>query len=108
MDPGVSAMNLITRKKLEIFIESNALAAVERMLSAAGFKGWSVFEGAEGSGAHGRWRQIGIGEDAAYLVVAIGGEAATEAALAWLGDHFKTYPGVAAVSDVAVMRGERF
>ena len=37
-----------------------------------------------------------------------GGAEACDAALEWLADYFKTYPGVAAVSDVAVMRGERF
>lgn len=108
MDVGVAIMNLIARKKLEIFIEANALAAVEEMLSQAGFKGWSVFESVEGSGAHGRWRQTGIGEAPAYLIVTIGNDAAADKALSWLGDHFKTYPGVAAVTDVSVMRGERF
>ena len=101
-------MELAQRKKLDIFVEAHALDHVEAMLGQAGFKGWSVFQGVEGSGAHGAWRQTGIGESAACLVIAIGSAPACEAALEWLRDYFKTYPGVVSVSDVAVMRGDRF
>lgn len=101
-------MQLLERKKLDIFVEAHALEHVERMLAQAGFKGWSVFEGVEGSGSHGAWRQTGIGESSACLIVAIGGAEAAENALQWLADYFRTYPGIVAISDVAVMRGERF
>jgi len=101
-------MHLVQRRKLDIFIEGHALPRVEHMLGEAGFKGWSVFEGVEGSGAHGGWRQTGIGESAAFLVIAIGSVEACDTALDWLADYFRTYPGVVAVSDVSVMRAERF
>jgi PII-like signaling protein len=101
-------MNLVNRKKLDIFIEAHGLGHVQEMLGQCGFKGWSVFEGVEGSGAHGAWRQTGIGESGACLVVAIGAAEAVDKALDWLSGYFKTYPGVVAVSDVAVIRGDRF
>lgn len=101
-------MQLVERKKLDIFIEAHALEHVEAMLVEAGFKGWSVFHSVEGSGAHGTWRQTGIGESSALLVIAIGSASACNAALEWLADYFKTYPGAVAVSDVSVMRGERY
>lgn len=101
-------MTLTPRTKLEIFIEGHALQEVEKMLGRAGFKGWSVFHGAEGAGAHGAWRQTGIGEAPACLVIAIGAEDASKVALAWLADYFKTYPGVVALSEVMVLRAERF
>jgi len=101
-------MNLTKKKKLDIFIEAHALPRLEAMLGETGFKGWSGFAGVEGSGTHGAWRQTGVAEGGAYLVIAIGGEDAAEAALAWLRDYFMTYPGVVSVSDVSVMRGERF
>ena len=101
-------MELVQRKKLEIFIEGHALTQVEDMLGRVGFKGWSVFEGVEGAGAHGSWRQTGIGESAAFLVIAVGGAKACDQALEWLADYFKTYPGVVAISEVSVMRIERF
>ena len=101
-------MELVARKKLDIFIERYALEKLEAMLGEAGFKGWSVFHGVEGSGAHGAWRHTGIGENAACLVIAIGADDAADAALNWLRNYFKSYPGVVAVSDVGVMRDERF
>lgn len=101
-------MQLAQKKRLDIFIEAHGLGAIEDMLSACGFKGWSVFEGVEGSGAHGAWRQTGVGEQPALLVVAIGAEAAASAALDWLSLYFAEYPGIVAVADVTVMRGERF
>lgn len=101
-------MQLAKRTKLEIFVEQHALARIETMLGESGFTGWSVFEGVEGAGAHGAWRQSGISEGSAYLVVAVGSDAASEAALMWLADYFKVYPGIVTVSEVAVMRGDRF
>jgi hypothetical protein len=101
-------MNLTPKKKLDMFIEAHALQRLEAMLGETGFKGWSVFAGVEGSGAHGAWRQTGVAEGGACLVIAIGGEDAADAALEWLRDYFTIYPGVVSVSDVSVMRGERF
>lgn len=101
-------MDLTPRKKLDIFIEKHALGHVEAMLGEAGFKGWSVFTGMEGAGAHGAWRQTGVADAEACLVIAIGGGSATDIALEWLSDYFLTYPGVVSVSEVSVMRGDRF
>jgi hypothetical protein len=101
-------MELASKKKLDIFIETHALAQLEVMLGDVGFKGWSVFKGVEGAGLHGAWVQTGIIESEARLVVAIGTEAAAEAALEWLAGYFKSYPGIVAVADVGVMRGDRF
>ena len=69
-------MELTLRKKLDIFIENHALQHVEAMLGEAGFKGWSVFTGMEGAGAHGAWRQTGVADAEACLVIAIGGDKA--------------------------------
>jgi hypothetical protein len=99
---------LLKRRKLEIFVEGHSLPRVETMLNEAGFKGWSVFPGSEGAGSHGVWRQTGVDERGLSLVVAIGAAEACEEALAWLADYFKLYPGIVAVSDVEVMRAERF
>ena len=101
-------MNLVTRTKLEIFEEAHALDDVERMLARVGFKGCSVFEGVEGAGSHGPWRQTGVEEAGMRLVITIGSDASAQAALVWLEDYFKSYPGVVAMSEVQVLRSERF
>jgi hypothetical protein len=101
-------MNLLVRTKLEIFVEAHGLDEVERMLADTGFKGWSVFDGVEGSGIHGSWRQTGVDEAGMRLIITIGSDAAAQAALVWLTDYFKSYPGVVAMSEVKVLRPERF
>lgn len=109
MDHGVSAMPMVTRKKLEIFVEAHALARVEAMLKDFGVKGWSVFDGVEGAGEGGPWRQSHVesGGDM-RMILAITSEASATKALDWLGRYFATYRGVVAISDVEVLRPERF
>jgi|GEM_PF-1029314 len=101
-------MALVTRTKLEIFVEAHALPEVEQMLGDAGFKGCSVFAGVEGAGAHGPWRQTGVDEAGIRLIVAIGSDASAQTALTWLEVYFQSYPGVVALSEVSVLRAERF
>lgn len=101
-------MELTSRKRLDIFVEEHALEQVQQILSNSGFKGWSVFEGFQGSGTRGAWHQTGVGEGRSCVIVAIGSEAACDSMLAWLAQYFSSYPGVVAVSDVNVMRQERF
>jgi len=102
-------MNLVTRKKLEIFVEAHALSHVERMLLDEGVKGWSVFDGVEGAGAHGAWRQSAVdGGGDMRLIIAITNEPAAQKALAWLKDYFSDYRGLVCLSDVQVLRPERF
>ncbi len=101
-------MDLVTRTKLEIFVEAHAVNDLEQMLARVGFTGCSVFEGVEGAGSHGAWRQTGVDEAGMRLIITIGSDAAAQAALIWLDDYFKTYPGVVAMSDVRVLRAERF
>ncbi|MBL8551019.1 MAG: hypothetical protein JNJ73_13615 [Hyphomonadaceae bacterium] len=101
-------MDLTARVKLEIFVEAHAVGEIERMLEDAGFKGLSVFASLEGAGSHGAWRQTGVDEAGMRLIIAIGSEVSAERALAWLSDYFQSYPGVAAASDVRVLRADRF
>ncbi|UPT64769.1 MAG: DUF190 domain-containing protein [Hyphomonadaceae bacterium JAD_PAG50586_4] len=101
-------MKLATRTKLEIFVEAHAVDEIERMLRGMGFRGCSVFAGVEGAGSHGSWRQTGVEEAGMRLVVTIGAEQAAQAALVWLENYFAAYPGVVALSEVKVLRAERF
>lgn len=102
-------MQLVTRKKLEIFLEAHALPRVEAMLKEVGAKGWSVFNGVEGAGAGGSWRQSPVeGGGDMHLVVTVVSAVACDRALEWLKTYFSTYRGLVAVSDVEVLRPDRF
>lgn len=101
-------MELVARTKIEIFVEAHALGEVEQMLRDSGFRGCSVFAGVEGAGSHGPWRQTGVDEAGMRLIVSIGSEASALKAVAWLDRYFESYPGVVAISEVKVLRAERF
>jgi hypothetical protein len=102
-------MTPTTRKKLEIIIEAPLLGRVEALLGASGARGWSVFASLAGHSSHGDWRSDGLSDaQDKRLVIAVVSEAAAQAALDALAAFFQDYPGVVYVSDVTVLRGEKF
>jgi nitrogen regulatory protein PII len=102
-------MQLVQRKRIEIFVEAHALKRVEAMLNEVGVKGWSVFNGVEGAGEGGVWQRSPVeGGGEMHMVIAITNEAACDRALDWLKLYFAQYRGVVAVADVSVLRPNRF
>lgn len=102
-------MQTHARKKLEIVVEAPVLRRVEAMLQDAGVTGYSVFAGLEGAGETGGWRREGLtGADEKRLVFAVTSPEKAERALERLSEFFADYPGIVCVSDVQVIRGERF
>ncbi|MBA4795347.1 P-II family nitrogen regulator [Phenylobacterium sp.] len=102
-------MQLTRRKKLEIVIEAPVLRRVEAFLSEAGVRGWTVLPSLAGAGDSGEWRSGDFtpGQEKRLILALVSSEAA-EKVLARLADFFADYPGVVAVSDVEVLRGEKF
>ena len=102
-------MQLTRRKKLEIVIEAPVLRRVEAFLSEAGVRGWTVLPSLAGAGDSGEWRSGDFtpGQEKRLILALVCSEAA-EKVLARLADFFADYPGVVAVSDVEVLRGEKF
>lgn len=102
-------MELTRRTRLEVIVEGALLRRVEATLAEAGVKGWSVFDGVSGAGQHGAWRSEGLSAaDRKSMIVALTSRERAEAVLERLRTLFADYPGVAAISEVEVMRGERF
>lgn len=102
-------MQLSKRKKLEIIVEAPVLRRVEGFLAEAGVRGWTVLPSLAGSGDSGGWRSGDFtpGQEKRLIFALVTAEVA-ERVLERLADFFADYPGVAAVSDVEVMRGEKF
>jgi hypothetical protein len=97
------------RKKLEILVEGPILKKVEEILEACGVHVFSVFDGREGRGLSGRWTDQSVADALDQrLVWAIMAEDVAEAVVARLAALFQRYPGVVVVSDVSVLRAERF
>ena len=102
-------MQLTRRKKLEIIIEAPVLRRVEGFLSEAGVRGWTVLPSLAGAGDSGEWRSGDFtpGQEK-RLILALVSTDVSEKVLVRLADFFVDYPGVVAVSDVEVLRGEKF
>jgi hypothetical protein len=102
-------MTTITAKRLEITVESLLVRRVEQLLIECGVKVFTVLEGKEA-----RWLSGAAFEDASgdavqpSVIIAVAGADAADTAVRRLAQFFQRYPGMIYVSDVQVLRGERF
>jgi PII-like signaling protein len=102
-------MDLVKRKKLEITVEGAILRRVEELLIAAGVKGHTVLHGAGGRGEGGRWSEdLLTRAEQKVLIYAITSTERADKVLEGLREIFATWPGIVVLSDVEVMRAERF
>jgi nitrogen regulatory protein PII len=101
-------MPTVPRKKIEVIVEAPVLRRLEAILQEEGVRGWSVFRSVEGSGSHGGWRSDFPAATEKRLVWAVTNEATAERVLARILPFLEDYPGVVCVSDVGVLRPERF
>lgn len=102
-------MELIKRKKLEITVEAPLLSRVEELLARAGVRGHTVVPVLAGKGETGVWQEgLLTRAEQMVLVYAITSEQTAHTVLEGLKDILKTWSGVVCMSDVEVIRGERF
>ncbi len=102
-------MKTTRRKKLEIIVEAPVLRHVEAFLAETGVRGWTVLPSLEGAGTSGAWHSAGFtaGEEK-RLIMALVSQSVADKALERLAIFFEDYPGVVCVTDVEVLRAERF
>lgn len=97
------------RKKLEVIVEPAILPRVEELLVKAGAKGYTVLEGAKGFGAQGAWWEDSLSHADGMMIVAVILTAeAADKVLSELMPLLQSWRGVASVSDVQVLRPDRF
>lgn len=102
-------MAMHTRKKLEILVEAPILKTVEGILDAAGVHVFAVFDGREGRGLSGRWTDQSVADALDQrLVWCVTTEEVAEKVIERLTQLFERYPGVVVLSDVEVLRADRF
>jgi nitrogen regulatory protein PII len=98
-----------TRTRMEIIVEAPLLRRVEELLSEAGVHVFTVVEGREGRGLAGRWQDAAVADALDQrLIVAVAPQTVAAQAVAALARLFERYPGVVLLSEVQVLRAERF
>ncbi|MGF1465768.1 MAG: P-II family nitrogen regulator [Sandaracinaceae bacterium] len=97
------------RKKLELIIDRPHLPRYLRLLEQRGVNGYTVLPALGGRGTRGEWKDGGL-TDAAdrVVVVAVLSEPTLEVLMLDLDALFEDFPGIVFVSDVEVLRAERF
>ncbi len=98
-----------SRKKIEITIAESYVDRVAAILDRHDVKGFTVLHAFMGRGAGGSWRDTGLTRaDQHVVMVAVIGTEAASAIMDDLAKFFTTHHGIVTLSDVEVIRGERF
>lgn len=97
------------KKRVEIIVEASLMRPAIDLIDRVGATGWTVFDGLAGRGNDGRWDR-GPGSDAfrRVMIVVI---CAPDLADRLVDEAFallNRYSAIVTVSDVAVVRGDRF
>lgn len=101
---------MYAKKRIEIIIERPAYKRAGRVLQSAGVTGYSVLPALAGFGESGTWSRdndISGSRDMVTIVTITTEETATKA-LEQLSDLLGDHIGIVSVSDVEVLRNDRF
>jgi PII-like signaling protein len=105
----VNMVETVTRKRIEILVDTPLVGRVVAKLREAGISGWSVIHVDSGGGRSGEWQQDDVtGAAAKTIVLAIASEAKAAAVADALGPLLDSYGLLLTIGDVQVVRGERF
>ncbi|GGG91952.1 MAG TPA: transcriptional regulator [Oceanicaulis sp.] len=103
-------MQTSLKKRLEIIIEMPAVPRLESVLEKAGVKGWTVLPAKSGRGKNGSWAREGQITEAGrmVMVLAVIDPAVLDTVLERVYALLERQIGIVMVSDVQVVRAERF
>jgi hypothetical protein len=99
----------VTRKRIEVLIDRPLAVRLVEAAAEAGVSGYTLIPVQSGSGRHGAWRNDPVsGAEAKTIFLTIASEAKAERLVELLAPYLDTYGMLLTVSDVQVIRGERF
>lgn len=103
-------MHTFAKKQIQIICERPILKRVQRHLVLAGVKGFTVFPALSGLGSEGEWDREGMIGDAGQMVmvVVVLDPEDLDRVLTDIFDVVSPQMGVITISDVAVVRPDRF
>ena len=99
----------VTRKRIEVLIDRPLAVRLVEAAAEAGVSGYTLIPVQSGSGRQGTWRNDPVsGAEAKTIFLTIASEAKAERLVELLAPHLDAYGMLLTVSDVQVIRGERF
>ena len=103
-------MEMHAKKRVEIVVEAPLLNRLLALLDEASVSGYTVLPAIAGRGHHGSWNREGLATDAGRMVVVvlIVGADAVSGLMDRIFPLIARQIAIVTVSDVQVVRGERF
>ncbi len=99
---------LVHRKRLEIIADLELAEWLADEAEAVGITHFTIVPTLGGKGAHGRWRNDGVGGQGKCLFISVTSADRATALIDRIGPMFSDYRIVMDIADVQVLRGERF
>ena len=99
---------LVARKRLEIIVDLSLANWLADEAEAAGITHFTMLPTIGGRGRDGRWRDDGIGSGGKCLFLVVTSVTRADALIDRIGPLLSDYRIVMAISDVQVLRGDRF
>lgn len=101
---------MTTKKRIELIIEKMAFKRACRVFEAAGAKGYTALPTMAGFGNGNRWQRDTdmSGSNDMVMMISIGDDATTKRVIEDLESLLGEHVGVVSVSDVTVMRPDKF
>ncbi len=99
----------VLRKRIEILVDTPLAPRIVAQLKAVDISGWSLIHVDSGGGRSGEWQHDDVtGASAKTILLVIASEAKTEKLVETLAPVLDSYRLLLTISDVQVVRGERF
>ncbi len=99
----------VSRKRIEILVDTPLVPRVVAQLKAVDISGWSVIHVDSGGGRAGAWQHDDVtGASAKTIVLVIASEAKTSGLIEAIAPLLDSYGMLLTIGDVQVVRGERF
>lgn len=99
----------IARKRIEILMDTPLVPRLIRYVKDADISGWSLIHIDSGGGRNGEWRHDDVTSAAAKtILLAVANETKAQALIDRIAPILESHGLLLLVSDVEVVRGERF
>jgi hypothetical protein len=99
----------VPRKRIEILVDTPLVPRIVRQLKAVDISGWSLIHVDSGGGRAGEWQHDDVtGASAKTILLTIASEDKTNALTTALAPLLDGYGMLLTISDVQVIRGDRF